>query len=156
MKNGIKKCITEINGRDFVCRRCNKIFTPEETSLGVRCQREFTGKYLYPKKRVYEHHDKIADYVVFFNHLGCHIFYIIGIVEKDFLVKPGPNPRGPLMETFSFPERSLATTRDEYGSDYSGKPIEEVKAEVRGALKKRIRERRIMEKRKKILLKKVC
>ncbi|MEK6887088.1 MAG: hypothetical protein AABW88_04595 [Nanoarchaeota archaeon] len=74
-----------------------------EETLGVRCQREYEGKYLYSGKRIREQRDKISDYVAFFNHIGHHIFYITGIVKKDFLSKNWLSIRDK-MEGFEFPE----------------------------------------------------
>jgi len=82
-----------------------KIFEDEDIkNLGVRCQRILDGNYLYSKKRVFKKRDKIGDYIVFFNHFAHHIFYITGIVEKDFLQKAEPESKTS-MEPFPFPEK---------------------------------------------------
>jgi len=98
-------------GRNFLMHNSDKpqdekdvrIYTPDEQTLGVRCHRGFSDTYVYSKKRVFDERDKIADYVAFFCHFGHHIFYLIGIVEKDFLrkVKSSSSTK---MEDFHMPE----------------------------------------------------
>ena len=78
------------------------IFEPDKKTLGVRCQRVFDGKYLYSEKRIKNNPDKIADYVMFFNHFGHHIFYLTGIVKRNFLLCDGYKSYP--MAAFTFPE----------------------------------------------------
>jgi hypothetical protein len=82
-----------------------KIYFPEEKTLGIRCQREFSGDYLYSSKRVVSQRNKIAEYVVFFNHFGHHIFYVTGIVEKEFLFRKYAGMS--VMAKFPFPEKNI-------------------------------------------------
>ncbi|MBW2995651.1 hypothetical protein KY312_04825, partial [Candidatus Woesearchaeota archaeon] len=76
-----------------------------DKTLGIRCQKYFSGIYLYPKKRIFSAREKIADYVVFFSHFAHHIFYITGIVKKSFLKKERSTTfnQSP-MEEFPMPE----------------------------------------------------
>ncbi len=107
----------------------------QEMSLGVRCQREFTGVYLYSKYRVKNPTTsrKIANYIVFFNHFAHHIFYITGIVEKDFLLMGRDHDffdefsRSPMME-FYFPEFNYGIVKSRYMKHYGPEePPEEKK-----------------------------
>lgn len=86
----------EFHGRLFLVYNSKKSQTEQdvtaynlrgdELKIGVRSQRAFdTNRYSYSLKRIVRHRDKIGDYVVFFNNFGHHIFFITGIVQKDFL-----------------------------------------------------------------------
>jgi hypothetical protein len=76
----------------------------DKKSLGVRSQRNFSGNYLYGKYRIQNRRESIADYVAFFNNIGHHIFYLTGIVEKEFLRGGiGSEDFNPMLK-FPFPE----------------------------------------------------
>ncbi len=73
-------------------------------TLGVRCQHNFSGDYLYSKDRVFRQRHKIPDYVAFFNHFQYHILYVTGIVEKDFLSADIEHHGKGFMHHFPMPE----------------------------------------------------
>lgn len=81
---------------------------PAETTLGVRAHESFKKNYLYSKDRVRANNagkgKGTADYVAFFNHFCHRIFYLTGIVEREFLVKDNLNTTNSPMEEFVIPE----------------------------------------------------
>ncbi|MBW2966139.1 hypothetical protein KY342_03480 [Candidatus Woesearchaeota archaeon] len=112
----------------------------EQKSLGVRCQKDFAGVYLYPKKRVFEYRNKIADYIVFFNHFAHHLFYITGIVEKDFLSKPksSSTTESP-MEEFPFPEAvNIEGFTHNYKISVNDRTEADIRIDIIDKLKKRL------------------
>jgi hypothetical protein len=102
-------------------------FEKAESSLGVVCSRQFTGRYLYSPERVRDQtkQGKIADHIAFFNHLGHHIVYLVGIVKRDFLFKDNYEPyKKGQREAYIFPE-STYTVHDrlEFIKHYSKTPL---------------------------------
>jgi len=111
--------------------------------LGVKCHRSFSENYLYGWNRIKDQPADIAPHVVLFDHLCHHIFYITGIVEKEFLtsrkVSQSPYEKG--MEPFMRPEFMEVLVLENYSNGLgidSSAPLAEKEQKVLDVLRKRI------------------